>query len=146
MVKSIDDSKIAYPKKTILLKVGETALSKAIAQAKPGNHVGHISQAIQSIIESAGYSVARNLTGHGVGEQLHQQPMIPCLLKTSIEETPIIQSGQTLAIEVIYMAGSPQTITNAKDRWTVCTEDGGLAAVFEETIAVSKNGPIVLTN
>ena len=144
--KSASDSAIAYPKKTALLQVGKKALAKAIVQAKTGNHVGHISQAIQVVVESAGYSVARNLTGHGVGEQLHQQPMIPCFLKTPLEETPIIQSGLTLAIEVIYMAGFHQTITDAEDNWTVRTEDGNLAAVFEETIVVSKGGPVVLTN
>ncbi len=127
------------------LSTGKKALQEAIKQAQPGNRVGHISQKIQEIIEGAGYSCARTLTGHGIGKQLHQPPSIPCFLRDSIEETPILKEKMALAIEVIYCLGKPELVIDPQDRWTIRTKDGRLTAVFEKTIAVTEKGPVIIT-
>ncbi|HRN96753.1 MAG TPA: type I methionyl aminopeptidase [Candidatus Levybacteria bacterium] len=129
----------------IFLSVGKQTMWKAIEQAIPGNRVGHISQVIQEAVEGAGYSVVKNLVGHGVGKTLHEKPEIPGILMGSIEKTPIIKDGMTLAIEVIYNMGGPSVEYDGTDGWTIVTSDGSLSAVFERTILVSENGPILLT-
>lgn len=129
------------------LKVGETALEKAIRQAKLGNRVGDISQAIEAVVESSGYSVVRNLVGHGIGRQLHEDPEVPCLLQEKIDRTPVLKEGMVLAIEAIYNQGGPEVVHSDKahDRWTIVTKDGSLSASFEHTVAITKQGPRVLT-
>jgi len=127
------------------LKIGETALLEAIKQAKPGNRVGHISRTIQGIVEGAGYSVVRSLVGHGVGRQLHEEPEVPGFLTTKIENTPLLRQGMTIAIEVIYNMGKPDVIYSNDDGWTIKTKDKSLSGLFERTIAVTKDGPLVLT-
>jgi methionyl aminopeptidase len=126
------------------LNVGENALKHAIAAACPNNHVGHISQSIQENIEKAGYSVVSELTGHGVGKKLHENPRIPCFLNEKIHHTPKLSVGQTLAIEVIYTMGKPNLITQS-DGWTISTQDGKMSGLFEETVAITANGPLILT-
>lgn len=126
------------------LKTGKLALKKAIEQVKPGNRVGHLSRAIEEIIKGAGYHPVQALTGHGVGHQLHQEPAIPCFLEREIEATPALKRGMVLAIEVIYTQGSPE-IFMASDGWTIRTQDGKIAGLFEKTVAVGANGPLVLT-
>ena len=130
---------------TEFLEVGKLALERAIEAAVSGNRVGHISLAIQETIEGAGYNVVRALTGHGVGRQLHEDPYIPCFLKDRIEKTPFLKEGMALAIEVIYCAGKSDLILRA-DNWTVATKDDRISSLFEETIAVTANGPLVLSN
>ena len=127
------------------LKTGKKALKEAINQAKPGNYIGHISSKIQEIVEGAGYSCARNLTGHGIGRKLHELPSIPCFLQSRIKDTPLLKSGMTIAIEVIYCMGKSKLVINPKDKWTIKTKDGKISAVFEETIAIDKKGALVLT-
>ncbi len=127
------------------LETGKKALKLAEKEAKDGNRVGNISQKIQEVIEKNGYNCARNLTGHGIGRNLHEEPTIPCILNKPIDETPIFKKGMTLAIEVIYTQGEPELIMNPKDGWTIKTKDGKISAVFEETIVISKNRPVVLT-
>ena len=127
------------------LQAGKEAIQAALNQIKPGAYVGSISQATEQVLRSYGYSPAENLTGHGVGRQLHQEPMIPCLLTEPIEHTPRLRQGQTLAIEIIYMEGSPE-LEILPDHWTIQTRDGKLAAVFEETVEVTKDGYLILTN
>lgn len=134
-----------YPQKDKLLKAGQKALMLAISQAKVGNRIGHVSKTTQDTIESYGYNVARNLTGHGIGKKLHEMPSVPCFLDKPLNQTPLIKPGLTIAIEAIYMAGSYQTITDPADNWTIITKDGSNAAMFEETVAVTKSGPIILT-
>lgn len=121
------------------LDVGKKALKEAKKQAKVGNRVGDISQTIEKVIEGAGYSCARNLTGHGIGKKLHEPPNIPCFLKDKIEKTPLLKNGMVLAIEVIYTIGKPDLVVDPKDKWTIRTKDGKISAVFEETIAINKN-------
>jgi len=127
------------------LRIGQIGLERAIDQARVGNRVGHISQAIQEVIESAGYSVVSSLVGHGVGRALHEPPQIPGLLKTRLERTPLLRDGMTLAIEVIYAMGSAQTVYENDDGWSIATRDRSLSAVFEHTVAVTETGPLILT-
>ncbi len=126
------------------LETGKRALEKAVESSKPGNRVGHISQTIQNIIETAGYNCARNLTGHGIGKKLHEDPNIPCILKGEIDSTPELRVGMTLAIEVIYTKGDPNFYL-AKDGWTIESTDGKITSVFEETIALTSKGVKILT-
>lgn len=124
------------------LEVGKKTLQKAISCAKIGNTIGDISAAIQENIEGASYSPVKSLTGHGIGRRLHEDPMIPGFGQKATG--PKIRQGMTLAIEVIYAQGSGEVYLE-KDGWTISTRDGSLAGLFEQTIAVTKNGPIVLT-
>lgn len=124
------------------LEVGRKALEEAIKKAKPGNHIGDISATLQINIEGAGYCVVKNLTGHGIGRELHEEPMVPGFGE---EGTGLkIKEGMTLAIEAIYAEGSGNIMMES-DGWTISTEDGSLGGLFEKTIAVTKSGPIVLT-
>lgn len=140
------ESRIANrEEKTKFLHAGQLALERAINQAKIGNRVGHISQTIQQIVEGAGYGVVRTLVGHGVGRTLHEEPQIPGILKTSIEQTPELTEGMTIAIEIIYAAGSPVVVYDNDDGWSIASKDRSLTAVFEHTVAVTQKGPIILT-
>lgn len=127
------------------LSTGKRALGEAIKQAKVGNRVGHISKTIQEIVEGAGYSVVRTLVGHGVGRNLHEEPEVPGFLAGSISKTPLLLEGITLAIEVIYNMGKPDVVYANSDGWTIKTKDGSLSGVFERTIVITKEGPLVLT-
>lgn len=126
------------------IETGKKVLVQAIAQAKPGNQVGHISRVIQDGLVRVGYSPIRALTGHGIGKKLHQGPVIPCYLEGELESTPSLKAGMTLAIEVIYAAGKPD-LAQLPDGWTIQTADGKIAGLFEETVAVAQNGPFILT-
>lgn len=127
------------------LEAGEKALREAIKKARIGNHLGDISKTIQEIIEGAGYSVVRSLVGHGVGKNLHEEPEIPGFLTGRIDQTPELKVGMTLAIEIIYNQGRPDVLLS-KDGWTIKTKDGSLSGLFEKTVAVTENGPVVLTS
>ena len=132
-------------KKEIFLKTGKVALADAIAVAKVGNHVGHISRAIAEVIGGAGFSIVRSLVGHGVGRQLHESPQVPGFLEGKIENTPKLEVGMTIAIEAIYAMGKGAVVYDNKDGWSVATADGSLSAVFEHTIAVTAREPRILT-
>jgi methionyl aminopeptidase len=134
-----------YPQKQKLLNAGQLALESSIKQAKPGNRIGHISRIMQKTIEAAGFNVARNLTGHGLGRNLHEAPSVPCFLSGPLGQTPLIEVGLTIAIETIYMAGNFDTLTDPHDNWTIITKDRKDSAMFEHSIAITKNGPVVLT-
>lgn len=127
------------------LQVGETALKKAIQAACFGNRIGHISKAIQDTVEGAGYSVVKSLVGHGVGTTLHEAPQVPGLITKPLEKTPLLQAGMVLAIEVIYNMGKPEIVHAGSDGWTLATADGSLSGLFEQTVAVTDNGPLQLT-
>ena len=127
------------------LAVGKKALDEAIAVAVIGNRIGHISQKIQTIVEGGGYSVVRHLIGHGVGRNLHEEPEVPGFLgRRSIANTPLLQEGMTIAVEVIYNMGEHDVVLD-HDGWTIRTEDGQLAGLYERTIAITKEGPLMLT-
>ncbi len=134
----------ANREKIKFLDVGKQALKNAISVVKPGNRVGHISHKIQTTIEQAGYTVIQELTGHGIGKNLHQAPNIPGILNSPIEQTPKIKAGQGLAIEVIYTQGKSGIKTD-NDGWTINTPDGKISALFEQTVLVDKKGSQIVT-
>lgn len=127
------------------LETGKRALEEAIKVAKTGNRIGHISKAIQNIVEGQGYSVVRSLIGHGVGRELHEEPEVPGFLQGSIDKTPKLTEGMTIAIEVIYNMGKSDVVYSGSDGWTIKTKDGSLSGLFERTVAIAKDGPTVLT-
>lgn len=127
------------------LEVGKRALDAGIEEAVIGNRVGHISKVIQDIVEKeAGYSIVRSLIGHGVGKELHEEPEVPGYLNGKIEKTPLLQDGMTIAVEVIYNMGKKDVMLD-HDGWTIRTKDGSVAGLFERSIAITKSGPIILT-
>jgi len=126
------------------LLAGKKALKKAISEAKPGKRVGHLSAAIEKEITKAGLFPVRQLTGHGIGRKLHEKPPIPCFLKGSVSKTPQLESGMSLAIEVIYTQ-KPGKLVLASDGWTVKAENGKISGLFEKTVAITQSDPLVLT-
>jgi methionyl aminopeptidase len=126
----------------LLLQTAEAALAAGIEQARLGNHVGDISAAVQRTTEEAGFSVVRQLVGHGVGRSMHEEPQIPNFGEPG--RGPLLADGMTLAIEPMINIGSPE-ITMADDGWSISTLDGSLSAHFEHTVAVTGEGPRVLT-
>jgi methionyl aminopeptidase len=127
------------------LKVGQKALRKAIKQAQPGNRVQEISAAMQKTVEAAGFNVARTLTGHGLGETMHQEPSIPCFVSADPAHRVKLESGMVLAIEIMYMAGN-WPLVQAEDGWTLSTQDLSPSAVFEEDVIVTDSGPEIITS
>jgi len=140
------DSSPEGESKKKFLAVGQEALENAIAVAKIGNRIGHISEAFQNAIVGSGYSVVRTLVGHGVGRELHEPPQVPGYLKGRIVDTLPLAEGMTLALEIIYTQGSGAVEYANTDGWTIATKDGSLSAVFEHTIAIHGDTPIVLTS
>ncbi|MCL5090505.1 MAG: type I methionyl aminopeptidase [Patescibacteria group bacterium] len=126
------------------LDAGKEALKEAIKAAQPGNCIGHISQKIQQVIEGAGYFPIKVLTGHGIGRKLHEDPLIPGFLKGKLSDSPKLWPGMSLAIEVIYGQTSSDVVME-NDGWTISTKDGKMSGLFEKTIAVTENGPLILT-
>ena len=124
------------------LDTGQRALKEATDQVRPGRRVGHISQTIGKIVEEGGYCPVENLVGHGIGKTLHEDPQIPCFLVKELKKTPILEVGMVVAIEVMYAQGGGEIKVNG---WPVVTADGSLSAHFENTIAVTREGPVVLT-
>jgi methionyl aminopeptidase len=125
-----------------LLDVGKKALAAGIEQARIGNRVGDISHAVQRVVEGAGFSVVRSLVGHGVGRSYHEEPQVPNFGEPG--RGPELQRGMTLAIEPMITAGGPDVYLHA-DEWSISTQDGSMAAHFEHTVAVTDDGPRILT-
>jgi methionyl aminopeptidase len=125
-----------------LLDVTQQALSAGIEAAKPGNHIGDIGAAIQAVVEASRFSIVRDLVGHGIGVAFHEEPQVPNYGKPR-RGTKLVP-GLTIAIEPMVNAGGPTTRT-MPDRWTVVTVDGSRSAHFEHTVAITENGPRVLT-
>jgi methionyl aminopeptidase len=125
-----------------LLEVTERALGAGIAAATVDNHVGDIGAAVQAVVEAEGFSVVRELVGHGVGFEPHEDLQVPNYGKPKRGKRLV--AGLTIAIEPMVNVGSPATRT-MPDRWTVVTVDGKRSAHFEHTVAVTENGPRVLT-
>ena len=127
------------------LATGEKAMWEGIKAAKLGNRVGDISTTIQSLVEKQGYSVVRSLIGHGVGKSLHEEPEVPGFLSEPVLKTPLLQQGMTIAIEVIYNMGKSEVVYANSDGWTIKSKDGSLSGLFERTIAITREGAVVLT-
>lgn len=130
------------PEAKRLMDVTRESLYEGIAHALPGGRVGDISAAVQSYVESRGYSVVRNYVGHGVGTSLHEAPEIPNfgVSGRGVRLVP----GMTIAIEPMINAGS-YDVKVLPDGWTVCTSDGSLSAHFEHTVAITADGPKIMT-
>jgi methionyl aminopeptidase len=120
-----------------LLAVTREALTAGVAEARAGNHVGDIGHAVQQVAEGAGYSVVRELVGHGIGSSFHEDPQVPNYGKP--RRGPRLMPGMTIAIEPMVNAGAAE-IRTLEDKWTVVTEDGSLSAHFEHTVAIGENG------
>lgn len=125
-----------------LLQITKQALDEALLLAKPGNHIGDIGAKVQSIIESAGFYIIKELTGHGVGSKLQMPPNIPNFGRTG--HGPVIKEGVILAIEPIT-ALQPVKVTVESDNWTIKAYPDVASAHFEHTIYVTSSGPIILT-
>lgn len=120
----------------------QKALDKAIQVARPGIRINEISSQIQSTAEKEGYSIIYDLTGHGIGQQLHEDPIVPNFIDQ--DRGPKLQPGMTIAIEPILSMGRPE-IRILRDNWTYVTADSSLSAQVEHTIAITKNGSEILT-
>ncbi len=125
-----------------LMMATENSLYEAIDQAKPGNRLSDVSHAVQSYVESRGFSVVRDFVGHGIGKNLHESPQVPNfgLPGRGVKLKP----GMVLAIEPMINEFGPD-VKVLRDGWTAVTCDGGLSAHFEHTVAITENGPEILT-
>jgi methionyl aminopeptidase len=125
-----------------LLKVTERALEAAVEAATAGHHVGDIGAAVVKTVEGTGYGIIRELVGHGIGRDVHEEPQVPNIGRPG--HGPLLREGMVLAIEPMLSAGSP-SIRTLRDGWTVTTVDGALTAHFEHTVGITAQGPRVLT-
>jgi methionyl aminopeptidase len=128
---------------TALMDVTERSLAAAVAAAVPGNHVGDIGAAVVRTVEGTEYGIIRELVGHGVGRDVHEEPQVPNIGRPG--QGPLLREGMVLAIEPMLSAGSPR-IRTLDDGWTVITGDRELSAHFEHTVGITKNGPRILTS
>ena len=125
-----------------LLDACKSALEAGIEQARVGNSIGDISEAVQTVTENAGFSVIRSLVGHGVGRSMHEDPQVPNFVSTY--RGPELKEGMTIAIEPMITAGGPDVYIHDDD-WSISTADASLAAHVEHTVAVTAAGPRILT-
>jgi len=134
---------VINPRKKKLLEVTRQALSEGIKQAKQDNHLMNISCAIQNYVEKNGFSVVRQFVGHGIGKSLHEEPEVPNFGRPN--QGPVLKSGMVLAIEPMVNMGTWESLI-LENGWTAVTKDGSLSAHFEHTVAVTENGPEILTH
>ena len=125
-----------------LLDVTEASLFDAVEQCRPGNRLGDVSHAVQARVEGEGLSVVRSLVGHGIGRDMHEDPQIPNFGEPGTG--PELEEGMVLAIEPMVNVGSHH-VRMGSDNWAVYSEDGSLAAHFEHTVAITGDGPRILT-
>jgi methionyl aminopeptidase len=144
----VADSAWTFPVGTIsadaqrLLDTCKAALEAGIDKARVGNTIGDISKAVQTVTEAAGFSVIRSLVGHGVGRSMHEDPQVPNFV--SAYKGPELKEGMTIAIEPMITAGEAEVFIH-DDEWSISTTDASLAAHFEHTVAVTAQGPRILT-
>ncbi len=143
------DSAVTIPVGTVspeverLLQVTRESLELAIDKVRPGNRLFDVCGTVQQHVESSGFSIVREYVGHGIGTQLHEEPQVPNYVDRK-NENPRLKEGMVLAIEPMVNAGKPESRVLA-DRWTAVTRDGSYSAHFEHCVAVTSNGPWVLT-
>ncbi len=125
-----------------LLETTEAALHAAVEQARPGNHLGDISNAVQRRVEADGLSVIRSLVGHGIGREMHEDPQVPNFGEAG--KGPLLEPGMVLAIEPMVNVGTAD-VRLGDDNWAVYSADDSLAAHFEFTVAITEDGPRILT-
>ncbi|MBN2227921.1 MAG: type I methionyl aminopeptidase [candidate division Zixibacteria bacterium] len=126
-----------------LMDVTLRSLEAGIAQARAGNKLGQVSHAVQEVAEAAGFSVVREMVGHGIGKQMHEDPQIPNF--GSPDDGPVLEKGMTLAIEPMVNIGEYK-VRQKPDGWTIVTADGSPSAHFENSIAVTDGDPVILTS
>jgi len=131
------------PAVTRLMEITETSLWAAIEAAVRGNHVGDIGAAVMGAVDETRYGIIRDLVGHGVGRDVHEEPQVPNVGRAG--HGPLLREGMVIAIEPMLSAGSPG-IRTLDDGWTVVTADRALSAHFEHTVAITAEGPRVLTS
>jgi methionyl aminopeptidase len=139
---SVVVGKAGSPEAEELVRVTEEALNAGIAQIKAGGHLSDVSHAVQQVAEGAGFSVVREYVGHGIGRHLHEDPQVPNF--GSPGRGPTMREGLVIAVEPMVNAGGWETVL-MPDKWTVVTADGSLSAHFEHTIAITEDGPEILT-
>ncbi len=125
-----------------LLEVTEASLYRAIEQVRVGNTVGDVGAAVQELVEASGFNVVREFVGHGIGTRMHEEPQVPNYGSRGYGAR--LEEGMVLAIEPMVTAGKPDTRV-LDDNWTAVTKDGSYSAHFEHCVAVTKNGPMILT-
>jgi methionyl aminopeptidase len=125
-----------------LLDVTRVALGQAIDKVRPGNRLGEVSSSVQEWVERNGFSIVREFVGHGIGTRMHEEPNVPNYGDPG--KGPKLQEGMVFAIEPMVNAGKPD-VHVLDDRWTAVTSDGSYSAHFEHTVAVTSNGPWILT-
>ncbi|MGM7700806.1 type I methionyl aminopeptidase [Pseudalkalibacillus sp. Hm43] len=125
-----------------LLKASEEALYVGIEQAQVGNRIGHIANAIERFATDKGYSVVKDFIGHGIGRQIHESPIVPHF--GPVEQGPVLEEGMVITIEPMLNCGA-YFVYIGEDGWTARTVDGELSAQYEHTVAITKNGPLILT-
>jgi methionyl aminopeptidase len=130
------------PEATRLMEITERSLYAGIDQLRDGNRLHEVGRAVQEVAEAAGFSVVRNYVGHAIGTAMHEDPQVPNYWPGS--PGPRLKVGNVFAVEPMVNAGSPET-RELEDGWSVVTADGRLSAHFEHTIAITENGPEVLT-
>jgi methionyl aminopeptidase len=144
----IADAAMTYAVGTIsevaerLLAVTEESLRRGIAQCRVGNRIGDISHAVQSYVESHGFSVVQSMVGHGVGRNMHEDPQVPNFGPAG--QGPELREGMVIAIEPMVNVGGFE-VDMGSDSWAIYTRDGSLSAHFEHTVAITKDGPRILT-
>jgi len=130
------------PERQKLMEVTEQSLYKAIEQVKLGNTISDIGGAVQEFVEANGFSVVREFVGHGIGTKLHEEPQVPNFRSRGAETR--LREGMVLAIEPMVNTGGPEARV-LEDKWTAITADGGSSAHFQHCVAVTRNGPLILT-
>jgi methionyl aminopeptidase len=133
----------ASEKKVKMVEDGYKAFKKTVEKAVVGNSVYDLSLTMEKYLTKKGYSMTYQLTGHGVGDELHEEPFIPCVSLKS-DRRHKLHEGQTIAIELMYMLGNP-TVVIARDGWTYETKDKQLSCLVEETVLITADGPKILT-
>jgi methionyl aminopeptidase len=134
----------ASPKIEHFLKTGRETLEKAIAAAKEGAYLGEISKVMQEGIYGNGYFVLKDLTGHGIGHELHEDPYVPNYLSKPVQKTMKLPSGLVIAVEVIYSMGSENIVYEKEGEWSIRSKDKSICACFEHTIAILDKNTYVL--
>jgi methionyl aminopeptidase len=125
-----------------LLATTQASLLSAVEQCRAGNHLGDVSHAVQTVVEADGFSIVRSLVGHGIGRSMHEDPQIPNYGDPG--KGPLLEEGMVLAVEPMVTAGR-HAVRMGDDHWAIFSQDGSLAAHFEFTVAITAEGPRVLT-
>ena len=126
------------------MDAGRSTLKTVIKMAKAGTHIGKVSQTIEQMISKKGYKIIFNLTGHAVGKELHEDPLVPQFLDIPVKKTPVFESGTAYALEIIYSLNDNQVIRANNDGWSLKTKNGSLSCCFENTVFIEPNQTTII--